>query len=249
MGSTVLLRHPIEHLAAAGILEVGIYIRQRYTVGVQESLEQQVVLQRIEVGYFQAVRDHRTGSGATSRSDAHIQFLTGGTDKVHHNEEVSGEAHGFHRMEFKLDTLLLLVGQRVTVALVSTFVGEVLQIIRLKLDAVEPVVAAEFVDTFFRLLLGHDYLAVLVARELVVELLVCELLPPLLLRAERLRYIEQRHNRVFVQVIDLHLACHLQGVGECFWYIVEDSLHFLGCLEPLLLGVHQFAWFGDLLVG
>ena len=62
MGSTILLRHPIEHLAAAGILEVGIDIRQRYTVGVQESLEQQVVLQRIEVGYLQAVRDHRTGS-------------------------------------------------------------------------------------------------------------------------------------------------------------------------------------------
>ena len=89
----------------------------------------------------------------------------------------------------------------------------------------------------------------LVARELVVELLVCEFLPPLLLRAERLGYIEQRHNRVFVQVIDLHLACHLQGVGECFGYIVEDTLHFLGCLEPLLLGVHQFALFGDLLVG
>ena len=71
-------------------------------------------------------------------------------------------------MVFKLYTFLLLVGQRVAVTLVGTFIGEVLQIIRLKLDAVEPVVTSEFVDTFLRLLLGHDHLSVLVARELVV---------------------------------------------------------------------------------
>ena len=61
VGSAVLLRHPVEHLAATRILKVRIDIRQRYTVGVEESLEQEVVLQRVEVSYLQAVSHHRAG--------------------------------------------------------------------------------------------------------------------------------------------------------------------------------------------
>ena len=43
----VLVLHPLQHAATAVIVEVGVYIGQGDTVGVQESLEQQVILQRV----------------------------------------------------------------------------------------------------------------------------------------------------------------------------------------------------------
>ena len=47
---TVLVHNPLQHLAAAIVVEVGIDIGQRDTVGVQETLEQQVVLQGVNLG-------------------------------------------------------------------------------------------------------------------------------------------------------------------------------------------------------
>ena len=46
---TVLIFHPFQHLAAPVVVEVGIDIRERDTVGVEETLKQQVVLQRVDL--------------------------------------------------------------------------------------------------------------------------------------------------------------------------------------------------------
>ena len=44
----ILVHNPLQHLSSAVVIEVGIDIRQRDTVGVEETFEQQVVLQRVQ---------------------------------------------------------------------------------------------------------------------------------------------------------------------------------------------------------
>ena len=70
-------------------------------------------------------------------------------------------------MQLEEDALLLLLGQHLAVALVRPFVSEVGEVIRLQLDSIKFVVAAEFLHFLLRLLLAQHHLAVFVARELV----------------------------------------------------------------------------------
>ena len=105
----VLLSHPVEHLATAVVVEVHVDIRERDTVRVEKTLEQQVVLQRVEVCDFQAVRHHRAGCRATPRTYPHTQFLACGAYVVRHDEEVARETHRLHYVQLEVDTLLLLI--------------------------------------------------------------------------------------------------------------------------------------------
>ena len=57
----ILIHDPPQHLAAAVVVEVGIDIRQVDTVGVEETLKQQVVFQRVNLRDAEAVGHHRTG--------------------------------------------------------------------------------------------------------------------------------------------------------------------------------------------
>ena len=47
---TIFVHHPLQHLTATIVIEVGINIGQRDTVWIQETLKQQVVLQRVYLG-------------------------------------------------------------------------------------------------------------------------------------------------------------------------------------------------------
>ena len=58
---TVLVLYPLQHAASAIVVEVGIDIGQRDTVGVQETLEQQIVLQRVNLRNAQTVGHHASG--------------------------------------------------------------------------------------------------------------------------------------------------------------------------------------------
>ena len=132
----VLLCHPVQHFAATCIIKVGINIGEGYTVGIEESLEQQVVLQWVEVGDSQTVGYYRTCGTTTTRTYAHAQLFASCADKVHHDEEVTRETHGLHDMQLEVDTLLLLLGEGLTIALVCAYVGEVAQVVCLQLNAV-----------------------------------------------------------------------------------------------------------------
>ena len=57
---TVLIHYPAQYLASAVVIEVGIDIRQVHTVRVQETLKQQVVLQRVDLGDSQAICHYGT---------------------------------------------------------------------------------------------------------------------------------------------------------------------------------------------
>ena len=93
---SVLIHYPLQHLSATVVIEVGIDIRQRDTVGVKETLKQQVVLQRVDLGDTQAIGYHRACSRSTTRTNHHSQFVAGRVDKVLHYEEVSWETHCLH---------------------------------------------------------------------------------------------------------------------------------------------------------
>ena len=47
---SVFVHHPLQHASSSVVIEVGIDIRQRDTVRIEETLEQQVVFQRVYLG-------------------------------------------------------------------------------------------------------------------------------------------------------------------------------------------------------
>ena len=63
---TVFVFYPFQHPTSSVIVEVGIDIRERDTVRIEETLKQQVVFQRVDLRDTQAVGHHRSGSRTTS---------------------------------------------------------------------------------------------------------------------------------------------------------------------------------------
>ena len=108
-------------------------------------------------------------------------------------------------MQFELHALDHFVGYRIAITALGALVGELRQIVGLELDAVDLIIAAQLLDLLLTVLGRELVLAILIARELVVELLLCELLPPLFLRTKFLRNGEERHDRVVVEAVGLHL--------------------------------------------
>ena len=108
-------------------------------------------------------------------------------------------------MEFELHTLQHLSREWVAINASGTLVGELSQIVGLELDAINLIIATKFLDfllTFFRRKL---ILTVLIGSELIIELLLRELLPPLFFCSEILGNGEERHDGIIVETIDLHL--------------------------------------------
>ena len=88
----VLLGDVVDDLAAATLVEVDVEVGHRDAVGVEEALEDQAVLQRVEVGDAHRVGGHRPGAGATAGADPDAVVLRP-VDEVGDDEEVAGEAH------------------------------------------------------------------------------------------------------------------------------------------------------------
>ena len=200
----ILVLHPLQHTATAVVIEVGVDIGQRDTVGVEEALEQQVILDGVNLGDAQAVGHHRAGRRATSRPHHHVELLARRVDEVLHDEEVAGESHGLHHMQLKLHALGHLLGDGVAIEAARTVVRQLGQVVGLELDAVELVVAAQLLDFLLCGLPTHHHLAFLVAGEFVEEVLFAEFRPPLLLFAEALGNGEDRHQRIRVNAIGLN---------------------------------------------
>ena len=107
---SVFVLNPFEHFAASVVIEVGIDIRERNTVGVKESFEKQVVLDWVNLGDAQAIGYNRSCRRTTSRAYHYAKFVTCRVDEILHNKEVTGEAHGLHDVQFELHTLVNFVG-------------------------------------------------------------------------------------------------------------------------------------------
>ena len=79
---TIFIHHPSQHLTSTIIIEVGINIRKVHTVRVQETLKQQVILQRVYLGNTQTVRHYGTCRRTTSRTYHHAKLFACRLDEV-----------------------------------------------------------------------------------------------------------------------------------------------------------------------
>jgi hypothetical protein len=88
----VLRRGVADHLGASALVEVQVDVRHRDALGVEEPLEDQPVLERVELGDAQAVRDDgaRGGTPAGADPDAVLPRVPA---QVGDDEEVAREAH------------------------------------------------------------------------------------------------------------------------------------------------------------
>ena len=86
--AAVLARDVLDDLAAAALAEVDVDIGQRHALGVEEALEDQVVLERIDVGDAQAVGDEAAGRRAAARADRNA-LLARVADEVPDDQEVA----------------------------------------------------------------------------------------------------------------------------------------------------------------
>ena len=240
--NTIFLGHPIEHTLTTIVVEVDIDIRQGDTVGIEETLKQQVIFQRVQIRDFQAICYNGASRRSTARTHRNAQFFSGGTDIIAHDEEVAWEAHGLHHMQLKLDTLHLLVGKFLSIAFVCAFPCQFFQKIGFELDTVETVVAAQLLHLLLGIFLAHDDIAMLITGELVEQVFLGEFLAVFLLSTKVFGDGEFRHDRIGVDAIGFHLVDNLLCVLQHLGMVGEDTPHLFGRLQPFLLGVVHARW-------
>ena len=109
----VLVHDPLQHLATSVVVEVGVYIRERDSVRIEETLEKQVILEGVETRDAQTVGYHASGCRTTSRSYPYAELLSCRVDEILHDEEVAGETHGLHDVKFKAYAVIDFLGYAV----------------------------------------------------------------------------------------------------------------------------------------
>ena len=119
--ATVFLLHVVDDAVAVRLAEVDVEVRHRDALGIEEALEQQLVLERIEPGDVERIGDQRAGARAAARADR-ATVGAGPVDEVGDDEEVAGKAHREDGLDLELQPLdiagpLLLPPRRVRIAL------------------------------------------------------------------------------------------------------------------------------------
>ena len=122
---TVEVLDVLDHAVAAFIVEVHVDIRHRDSLGIEETLKEEVVLHRVEVGDAEAVGYHASG-GAASPGAYRDSVVLGPVDEVLDYEEVVRESHVGYGLELEVDAVAQgLVGvEGGTVALAGSFPGQ-----------------------------------------------------------------------------------------------------------------------------
>ena len=126
--AAVALGRVADHLVPVAGVEVHVDVGHRDARRVEEALEQQVVLDRVEVGDAQAV-GHRAAGRAPRPGPTRMPDAAGVGDQVPHDEEVRAEAHVADDLELVGQALDHGVGQLVAPALAGALEGEVAQVV------------------------------------------------------------------------------------------------------------------------
>ena len=108
LARAVLVRDVLDDLAAPALAEVDVDVGQRDALGVQEALEDEVVLDRIDVGDAQAVGDEAAGRRAAARTDRNA-LLARVADEIPRDQEVPGVLHLLDHVDFVGEPALVLV--------------------------------------------------------------------------------------------------------------------------------------------
>ena len=209
------------------VLEIHVDIRHRDSVRIQETLEQELVLDRIQVGDSQAVGHNGTRGGTTARAD-HAALRPRSRDVVLHDQEVVRETHSADGLELKVDSLGLLSVKRVTVAFFCALVGYVAEIGHRLAELISPVIALLVALSDLDDILVHLQIVVQIVKEGLVNLVLWK-------------------NVVTIDLIFLNLRGYLKGVLQHFGMAWEQGRHLLLALEVLLLRVVETRLLVDLL--
>ena len=124
--AAVFLHDIVDHLLTTFIVEVGIDIGHGLPVGVQETFEQQPVLDRIDVRDADAIGHHTAGGRSATRSDEYAQ-LPAGLDEIGYDQKVAGESHRPDREQFEAQPFIDL-RRDLAVSLLGALPGQVLQV-------------------------------------------------------------------------------------------------------------------------
>jgi hypothetical protein len=90
--AAILLRHVLDHLDAPPLAEIHVDVGQRHALGVEEALENQVVVQRIDVGDPECPCREAARGRSASRSHRN-PVLARVADEVPDDQEVAGVPH------------------------------------------------------------------------------------------------------------------------------------------------------------
>ena len=203
----------------AQVFEVHVDIRHGDAVRVEETLEQELVLDRVQIGDLKAVGDDGARGGATSRPD-HAAHRPRSGDIVLDDEEIVREAHAGDGLQLEVDSLLLLIRQGLAIALARTLISQV---------AEEGHGTAELVAAVIPLLVAFAGIDdILVFLEIGVD--VAE---------EGGVDVIFREHGIPVDAVPLDLVEDLDGIGQGLRMVREDGGHLLFALEVFLLGVAQ----------
>ena len=104
--AAVFLGHVIDDFAAPVHAEIHVDIGQRNALGIQEALEEQLVLQGIDIGDPQRIGNQRARGRSAARSHRNA-MLARVADKIPDNQEVSGKLHLLDDGDFLRQTLLV----------------------------------------------------------------------------------------------------------------------------------------------
>ena len=228
---TVEVLDVLDHAVAAFIVEVHVDIRHRDTLGVQEALEEEVVLDGVKVGDTQAVGYH-AACGAASTGAYGYAVVLGPVDEVLDYEEVVRESHIGYGLELEVDAVAqgLVVVEGGTVALAGSFPGQM---------AEEGDGAAEFIPAVIPLFVVASAVDdLLVFIQILVDV-----------RQEGRVDAEFREDVGAVDVVALYLLHYLAGVEDGFGVLGEEGEHLVFALQVLLLGVAEALGVADEGVG
>ena len=120
--STVFLPDVFEDLAAARFAEIDVDIGRRNTFRVEETLELQTELERIDVGNFEDVSDERTGRRTAARTNWNA-VLFGEMNEVPDDQEIADEAGFLEHREFLIESGAQLGIRRGSIAKAFTHAG------------------------------------------------------------------------------------------------------------------------------
>ena len=109
--AAILAHHILVDFDAPVHAEVDVDIRHRHALGIEEALEDQSVLHRIDIRNLHAVGHKRTRARATSWPDRNAVIL-GILDEVPHDQEVARVVHLQNDADFVVEPGLIL-GERV----------------------------------------------------------------------------------------------------------------------------------------
>ena len=131
LGDTVTAVHVsgvADHVVAVAGVEVHVDVGHRHARRVEKALEEEVVLDRVEIGDPERV-GHRTASGGAATGPDSDVVVAGVADEIPGDEEIRREPHVVDNAEFVVETFDDLVAEVGPPTFVGAFVREVAEVL------------------------------------------------------------------------------------------------------------------------